>query len=69
MWHSIGFAPDGPKDGADGAGDASTLNAVKDEMLAAAREAVVEGRTESGTDPIIADRVLRRLDTRGSQPE
>lgn len=70
MWHSIGFAPpDGPKDSANGAGDAATLNAVKDELLAAAREAVVEGRTESGTDPIIADRVLRRLDARGSQPE
>ena len=56
MWHSIGFAPpDGPKDSANGAGDAATLNAVKDELLAAAREAVVEGRTESGTDPIIAE--------------
>jgi monovalent cation/hydrogen antiporter len=71
MWHSIGFAPDG-RDG-DGttqhAGDAVTVNAVKDELLAAAREAVVQSRSESGTDPTIADRVLRRLDTRGSQPE
>jgi CPA1 family monovalent cation:H+ antiporter len=69
MWHSIGFAPDDHKDDVNGAADASTLNAVKDELLAAAREAVVESRTESGTDPIIADRVLRRLDARGSQPE
>jgi monovalent cation/hydrogen antiporter len=61
MWHSIGFAPE--------EGDAVTVNAVKDELLAAARDAVVESRTKSGTDPTIADRVLRRLDTRGSQPE
>jgi len=70
MWHSIGLSPDGSDDGmTDRAGDAITVNAVKDELLAAAREAVVESRTESGTDPTIADRVLRRLDTRGSQPE
>jgi CPA1 family monovalent cation:H+ antiporter len=70
MWHSIGWSPDGSDDGmSDRAGDAITVNAVKDELLAAAREAVVESRTESGTDPTIADRVLRRLDARGSQPE
>ena len=70
MWHSLGFAPDG-QDAAqsDRAGDAITVNAVKDELLAAARDAVVESRTMSGTDPTIADRVLRRLDARGSQPE
>jgi Na+/H+ antiporter len=70
MWHSIGWSPDGSDDGTtERAGDAVTVNAVKDELLAAAREAVVESRTESGTDPTIADRVLRRLDARGSQPE
>ena len=70
MWHSLGFAPGG-QDAAqsDRAGDAITVNAVKDELLAAARDAVVESRTMSGTDPTIADRVLRRLDARGSQPE
>jgi CPA1 family monovalent cation:H+ antiporter len=73
MWHSLGYAPNGSDDGArrasDRAGDAVTVNAVKDEMLAAARNAVVQSRTQSGTDPTIADRVLRRLDARGSQPE
>jgi monovalent cation/hydrogen antiporter len=74
MWHSLGYAPNGRDDDsarrtADRAGDAVTVNAVKDEMLAAARDAVVEARTESGTDPTIADRVLRRLDSRGTQPE
>ena len=73
MWHSLGYAPNGSDDGArrasDRAGDAVTVNAVKDEMLAAARDAVVRSRIQSGTDPTIADRVLRRLDARGSQPE
>jgi Na+/H+ antiporter len=71
MWHSIGFAPERHDDEAtaDRAGDAVTLNGVKDELLAAARDAVVGSRTQSGTDPTIADRVLRRLDVRGSQPE
>ena len=74
MWHSLGYAPNGQDEDAarrtaDRAGDAVTVNAVKDEMLAAARDAVVEARTQSGTDPTIADRVLRRLDSRGTQPE
>ncbi|HEV7423149.1 MAG TPA: Na+/H+ antiporter [Mycobacterium sp.] len=72
MWHSLGFQPpDGTtaEQNADHARHADTVNAIKDELLAAAREQVVEARTESGTDPTIADRVLRRLDTRGSQPE
>lgn len=74
MWHSLGYAPDG-RDGesaqrtADRAGDSVTVNAIKDEMLAAARDAVVNSRTRSGTDPTIADLVLRRLDSRGTQPE
>jgi monovalent cation/hydrogen antiporter len=74
MWHSLGYAPNGRDDDsagrpADRAGDAVTVNAIKDDMLAAAREAVVKSRTQSGTDPAIADRVLRKLDSRGSQPE
>jgi CPA1 family monovalent cation:H+ antiporter len=69
MWHSLGFTPD-DQDGETGrAGDAYTVNAVKDELLAAARDAVVESRAESGTDPTIADSVLRQLDARGSQPQ
>jgi CPA1 family monovalent cation:H+ antiporter len=74
MWHSLGYAPDGLDDdpgrrAAGRAGDAVTVNAIKDEMLAAARDAVVESRTQSGTDPTIADAVLRRLDSRGTHPE
>ncbi|MFS0899688.1 Na+/H+ antiporter [Mycolicibacterium litorale] len=69
MWHSIGFAPP-DADSHDAHTDhAMTVNALKDEMLAAARDAVVEARSESGTDPTIVDRVLRRLDARGSHPE
>ena len=69
MWHSIGFAPDGHTDGEN---VAETRHAQRREgrlVGGPPREAVVESRTESGTDPLIADRVLRRLDTRGSQPE
>jgi Na+/H+ antiporter len=71
MWHSLGFQPqDGTAEkNDDHARDANAVNTIKDEVLAAAREQVVIARKESGTDPAIADRVLRRLDTRGSQPE
>lgn len=71
MWHSIGFAPEEVTADESAAHNdhAMTVNALKDEMLTAAREAVVEARSESGTDPTIVDRVLRRLDARGSQPE
>lgn len=69
MWHSVGFKPP-DADSKDAHTDhALTVNALKDEMLAAAREAVVKARSESGTDPTVVDRVLRRLDARGSQPE
>lgn len=64
MWHSLGLTRDD-----DDAKDPMTVNALKDEMLSAARDAVVAARSESGTDPTVVDRVLRRLDTRGSQPE
>jgi Na+/H+ antiporter len=69
MWHSIGFAPPDVESHDAHTDHAMTVNALKDEMLAAAREAVVEARSESGTDPTVVDRVLRQLDTRGSQPE
>jgi CPA1 family monovalent cation:H+ antiporter len=71
MWHSIGFAPEevSADESAAHNDHAMTVNALKDEMLTAAREAVVEARSESGTDPTIVDLVLRRLDARGSQPE
>jgi CPA1 family monovalent cation:H+ antiporter len=44
-------------------------NAVKDQILEAARNEIVTARAESGTDPTIVDVVLRRLDARGAQPE
>lgn len=71
MWHSMGFKPQehSDQDNADRAKHAATSNDIKDELLAAAREAVVEARTESGTDPVLVDMVLRRLDARGSHPE
>ncbi|WP_197375820.1 Na+/H+ antiporter [Mycolicibacterium baixiangningiae] len=69
MWHSVGFAPPDAESNDAHTDHAMTVNALKDEMLAAAREAVVEARSESGTDPTIVDRVLRRLDARGSHPE
>lgn len=64
MWHSLGLTSDDAT-----SSDPMTVNALKDEMLSAARDAVVAARSESGTDPTIVDRVLRRLDARGSQPE
>lgn len=68
MWHSLGYTSEARSRG-DDTQHAMTVNALKDEMLAAARDAVVEARSESGTDPTIVDRVLRRLDARGSQPD
>lgn len=71
MWHSLGFEPE-DESGEETeriADHAVTANAVKDEMLSAAREEMVEARTESGVDPVIVDVVLRRLDARGTQPE
>ncbi len=67
MWHSMGLT----KDGGDGRGtvhdqDADTVNALKEELLEAARDAVVGARAESGADPTIVDGVLRRLDARGT---
>jgi CPA1 family monovalent cation:H+ antiporter len=47
--------------------DTDTVNALKEELLEAARDAVVGARRESGTDPLIVDRVLRRLDARGTR--
>lgn len=71
MWHSLGFEPEdeSAEQSERTADHALTANAVKDEMLSAAREEVVGARTESGVDPVIVDVVLRRLDARGSQPE
>ncbi|WP_242455841.1 sodium:proton antiporter [Mycolicibacterium sp. P1-18] len=71
MWHSIGFTPgeDSEEESARSVDHAKTLNAVKDDILAAAREEISSARAESGVDPAVVDGVLRRLDVRGSQPE
>jgi CPA1 family monovalent cation:H+ antiporter len=71
MWHSMGFeARDGTdQQNAQTTENAVTVNALKNELLTAARDAVVAARKESGTDPTIVDLVLRRLDARGMQPE
>ena len=46
--------------------DADTVNPLQEELLEAARDAVVGARAESGTDATIVDGVLRRLDARGT---
>jgi monovalent cation/hydrogen antiporter len=70
VWHQMGF------DQHDGDGDEKTANvehalraaSLEDEVLAAAREAIVAARTERGTDPTIVDGLLRKLDGRGAPP-
>jgi CPA1 family monovalent cation:H+ antiporter len=70
MWHSMGFEPDEHAEQRRRTADhAITAIAVKEEIWEAAREAVLDTRAESATDPTIVDVVLRRLDARGSQPE
>jgi hypothetical protein len=41
---------------------------LEDEVLTAARDAVVAARAEHGTDPAIVDALLRKLDGRGAPP-
>ena len=71
MWHSMGFEPGehSEEESVRNADHAATVNAVKDEILTAARDEVSSARRESGVDPAIVDVVLRRLDARGTQPE
>ncbi len=63
MWHSLGMDNQVER---SSAGSSQTVNALKEELLEAARDAVVEARAESGADPLVVDRVLRRLDARGT---
>ena len=70
VWHKMGFDQHDGDDGEKAANvehmqRASDLEA---EVLAAAREAVVTARAEHGTDPTIADNLLRKLDGRGGPP-
>lgn len=66
MWHSMGIADGRADERGPRAGNAHTVNALKEEVLEAARDAVVGARAESGADPTVVDRVLRRLDARGT---
>jgi CPA1 family monovalent cation:H+ antiporter len=67
MWRSLGLRE---ADDDDGHGERlQTAHAVKDEMLTAARKAVLAERSKAGTDPTVVDDVLRRLDSRGTQFE
>ena len=67
MWHSLGLTRDEADRGDTvHVHEAGTVNALKEEVLEAARDAVVGARAKSGTDPMIVDRVLRRLDARGT---
>jgi CPA1 family monovalent cation:H+ antiporter len=71
MWHAIGFEPEehDAERNALHTDHAMSSNAIKDQILEAARNEIVTARAESGTDPTIVDVVLRRLDARGAQPE
>jgi CPA1 family monovalent cation:H+ antiporter len=64
MWHALS-RPETDDDHAR----AEEFQEVRDAMLTAAREEVVEARSQSGTDPTVVDDVLRRLDVRGTQFE
>lgn len=67
MWHSLGLTRDeADRQDTVHVHDACTVNALKEEVLEAARDAVVGARAKSGTDPTVVDRVLRRLDARGT---
>jgi CPA1 family monovalent cation:H+ antiporter len=65
MWHSMGIAEDSADVDSVHAHDAGTVNALKEELLEAARDAVVATRGESAADPTVVDGVLHRLDARG----
>jgi monovalent cation/hydrogen antiporter len=71
MWHSIGFVPEdhSTQESRRNADHAATVNSVKDQIRASAREEIVTARAESGNDPTIVDGVLRQLDARGGQPD
>ncbi|MCU1699941.1 MAG: sodium/proton antiporter, family [Mycobacterium sp.] len=71
MWHSMGFDPGelSEDESARNADHAATVNAVRDEILTAARDEINSARGQSGVDPTIVDTVMRRLDARGTHPE
>lgn len=70
VWHRMGFDRHDGDDDERAANLEHTLRAadLDDEILTAAREAVVAARAEHGTDPTIVDALLRKLDGRGAPP-
>jgi CPA1 family monovalent cation:H+ antiporter len=64
MWDALGRA-----DSDDGGDRADEFKTVKDAMLTAARQEILNARSQSGTDPTVVDDVLRRLDVRGIHVE
>ena len=70
VWHKLGFDQHDGDDDQKAATREHTVRAgdLEDEMLAAAREAVVAARAERGTDPTIVDGLLRKLDGHGGPP-
>jgi CPA1 family monovalent cation:H+ antiporter len=64
MWDALGRA-----DSDDGGDRADEFKTVKDAMLTAARQEILNARSQSGTDPTVVDDVLRRLDLRGIHVE
>jgi NhaP-type Na+/H+ or K+/H+ antiporter len=70
VWHKLGFDQHDGDDDERNANVEHTLRAadLEDEVLTAARAAVVAARAEHGTDPTIVDGLLRKLDGRGAPP-
>ena len=70
VWHKMGFDQHDGDDDEKAANVEHTMRAgdLEDEVLTAAREAVVAARSERGTDPTIVDGLLRKLDGRGAPP-
>ncbi|AFM17763.1 Na+ antiporter [Mycolicibacterium chubuense NBB4] len=66
MWHAIGLRDDDVAADEDRVNQERTAAGVQNAMLAAAREAVLAARSQSGTDPTVVDEVLRRLDARSA---
>jgi CPA1 family monovalent cation:H+ antiporter len=64
MWDALGRADSG-----DGGDRADEFKTVKDALLTAARQEILNARSRSGTDPTVVDDVLRRLDVRGIHVE
>jgi monovalent cation/hydrogen antiporter len=70
IWHTLGFDRHDGDDDEKAARVEHTrrTGGLEAEVLTAARQAVVAARAEHGTDPTIADGLLRKLDGHGTPP-